>query len=362
MGIRIDALDPTVLPSVLHEIAAMKDGLTVKLTIQQISGLVAAALVDSAPVTLDTLNELAAALGDDPNFAATMATALGLRIRVDAAQSFNAAQKLQAQSNIGLVLDTDVARAVGMRGQLHGLTTSNNTTDPTNDIDVALGMAASSDAIPSILTLAAPMTKRLDAAWASGSGNGGCMSAAAIADTTYHLHLIGNPTTGAVDWGFDVSATAPNLPSGYTKFRRFWSILREGGAIVPYKQFGDVCHRDTPKLEYASTVSFAAALKSWAVPLGIVVEPQITFYIQPAASSNIYLAMGDAIAGSADCIVLEGRTDTGGVTEVRQWVNGGFFTNLNAQTYFQHNILSGTAAVNTNVNSKGWIDDRGRNA
>ena len=36
-----------------------------------------AALVDSAPETLDTLNELSAALGDDPNFAATIATSLG---------------------------------------------------------------------------------------------------------------------------------------------------------------------------------------------------------------------------------------------------------------------------------------------
>jgi hypothetical protein len=35
-----------------------------------------AALVDTAPGTLDTLNELAAALGDDPNFAATMTAAL----------------------------------------------------------------------------------------------------------------------------------------------------------------------------------------------------------------------------------------------------------------------------------------------
>lgn len=36
----------------------------------------AAALVDSAPSTLDTLNELAAALGDDPNFATTVTNAL----------------------------------------------------------------------------------------------------------------------------------------------------------------------------------------------------------------------------------------------------------------------------------------------
>ena len=37
-------------------------------------------LVDSSPTTLDTLNELAAALGDDPNFATTVATSIGARV------------------------------------------------------------------------------------------------------------------------------------------------------------------------------------------------------------------------------------------------------------------------------------------
>ena len=60
-----------------------------------------AALVDSAPETLDTLNELAAALGDDPNFAATTATALGNRVRFDAAQTLTAPQKVQANANAG---------------------------------------------------------------------------------------------------------------------------------------------------------------------------------------------------------------------------------------------------------------------
>jgi len=36
-------------------------------------------LVDAAPGTLDTLNELAAALGDDPNFATTVATSIGTK-------------------------------------------------------------------------------------------------------------------------------------------------------------------------------------------------------------------------------------------------------------------------------------------
>ena len=39
-----------------------------------------AGIVDSAPATLDTLNELAAALGDDPNFATTVATQIGNKV------------------------------------------------------------------------------------------------------------------------------------------------------------------------------------------------------------------------------------------------------------------------------------------
>lgn len=37
-------------------------------------------LVDTAPTTLDTLNELAAALNDDANFASTVTTALGTKL------------------------------------------------------------------------------------------------------------------------------------------------------------------------------------------------------------------------------------------------------------------------------------------
>jgi len=43
-----------------------------------------ASLVDSSPAALDTLNELAAALNDDPNFASTMATELSKKMDKDA--------------------------------------------------------------------------------------------------------------------------------------------------------------------------------------------------------------------------------------------------------------------------------------
>jgi hypothetical protein len=60
------------------------------------------------PAALDTLDELSAALGDDANFAATVTTALGNRVRVDAAQAFTAPQKAQGRTNIDAVFTTDI--------------------------------------------------------------------------------------------------------------------------------------------------------------------------------------------------------------------------------------------------------------
>ena len=59
-------------------------------------------LVNGAAAALDTLNELSAALNNDPNFAATIATEIANRVRYDAAQTLTTPQKLQACSNIGI--------------------------------------------------------------------------------------------------------------------------------------------------------------------------------------------------------------------------------------------------------------------
>lgn len=60
-----------------------------------------AALINSAPGTLNTLDEIAAALADDPNFAATITTALGNRVRTDtAAQGLDSTQQSNARTNI----------------------------------------------------------------------------------------------------------------------------------------------------------------------------------------------------------------------------------------------------------------------
>ena len=58
-------------------------------------------LVNAAPTALDTLKELADALGDDANFATTVNVALGNRLRFDAAQTLTAGQQTQGQTNLG---------------------------------------------------------------------------------------------------------------------------------------------------------------------------------------------------------------------------------------------------------------------
>lgn len=59
-------------------------------------------LVNNSPAVLDTLNELAAALDNDPNFATTLATQMGKRVRVDAPQTFTAAEQAQGCANLGI--------------------------------------------------------------------------------------------------------------------------------------------------------------------------------------------------------------------------------------------------------------------
>ena len=59
-------------------------------------------LVNGSGSALDTLKELANALGNDANFAATLAEQMGKRVRVDESQMFTTAERLTACTNIGI--------------------------------------------------------------------------------------------------------------------------------------------------------------------------------------------------------------------------------------------------------------------
>lgn len=66
-----------------------------------------AGLVDSSPGTLDTLKELATALGNDPNFATSMATELGKKLNATAYTAADVLAKLLTVDGPGSGLDAD---------------------------------------------------------------------------------------------------------------------------------------------------------------------------------------------------------------------------------------------------------------
>lgn len=90
-------------PTVNHTFPAMNDGMAVQMAVYHVVDLAIAAIRDGAPEALDTLNELAAALEDDENYAAIVTAALAARLRVDAAQDFTEAQMMQGRDNVGAV-------------------------------------------------------------------------------------------------------------------------------------------------------------------------------------------------------------------------------------------------------------------
>ena len=67
-----------------------------------------AALVDSAPGTLDTLNELAAALGDDPNFATTITGLIAAKLDASAYTANDVLAKILSLDGAGSGIDADL--------------------------------------------------------------------------------------------------------------------------------------------------------------------------------------------------------------------------------------------------------------
>ena len=242
---------------------------------------------------------------------------------------------------------------------IRGLTLSNNVSDATNDIDIAAGnTAADSDGCPLVLTSA--LTKRLDAAWAVGANQGG-LDTGSIGNNTYHLWLIRRPDTGVVDVLFSLSASSPTMPANYTQKRRIGSIIRSGGAIVAFRQVGDLFKR-TPATDRSNTAAAASALLSLSVPAGIVVRPLLTVALGCLASVTCSIALGDAATGSADTTVLQVFTGAGDTSDASQLVvMDGFISNTSGQIYFAQINTAGTPASSQLI-TVGWIDRRGQDA
>lgn len=243
------------------------------------------------------------------------------------------------------------------RGLLVGLTLSNNTGDATNDIDIAAG-AAASDASPyALMTLASTLTKRLDAAWAVGTNQGG-LDTGSIADTTYHIWLIQRSDTGVVDALFSTSASSPTMPTNYDRKRRIGSIIRAAGAIRLFSQVGDEFYLATNVQNYSSTSALAATLTTITVPAGLNVTPFLSFRQSQNTAGDIRTSAGSPQNGIGADIPEMVATRAASEYSV-SYIASGIVTNVNREIILKVVINSGTLATNVVV-AHGWRDTRGR--
>lgn len=168
------------------------------------------------------------------------------------AMSLSASERSQARSNISAAL----------KGHIDGLTLSNNSTDATNDIDIAAGEAASTETNPVLMVLASALTKRLDASWAVGTGNGG-LDTGSVANAKYYVWLIRRSDTGVVDALFSTSNSSPTMPTNYDQKRLIGSFARVSGAnTVP---------RSSSEADSTEWVAYTPTFQGFGTPSSVTV-------------------------------------------------------------------------------------------
>jgi hypothetical protein len=177
------------------------------------------------------------------------------------------------------------------RNWLSGLTLVNGT-DAVNDINIAVGECRD-DTNSADIVIASALTKQLDAAWVAGTAAGG-RDTGSIADGTWHLFAIRNPTSGVCDALFSLSISAPTMPSGYTQKRRIGSVMRRSAAIVAFKQMGDYFQIVSPINDY--TFAFTAGTFGPTALLNVPKGMKFLTHIIMTVASN---------TGTQDCLLRD---------------------------------------------------------
>lgn len=245
-------------------------------------------------------------------------------------------------------------------GFINGLTLARVST---TTYSVATGAARNEDAgTAALVSLGTALTKSLSA-WAAGNNNGSLDTGTITLNSWYHVHLIQNLSTGAVDVLLSLSATAPTMPSGYTARRRIGSIRTDASSqVTAFVQNGDKFLWDVPVSDVnATNPGTAAVTRTLTVPTGAVVFPIVSWQVDAAATT----AMGVLVtplsitdtAPSSTLTTVRARaaTASGGAAAA---VVSDIATNTSAQV--RTRCESASASDVLRATTHGWVDPRGK--
>jgi hypothetical protein len=198
-----------------------------------------------------------------------------------------------------------LAYVAAFNNHIYGLTYANNGSDATNDIDIAVGGAMDTTNV-NFMVLASALTKRLDAAWAVGTNQGGILSGAA-ADVDYNIWLIKRTDTDVVDVGFETVANAtPTLPTNYTLYRKIGWFKRVSATIVAFTVIetaggGIEMNWNSPTLDVnlANTLTTSRRTDAVKVPLQFSVRAHIRAMVIDNSSGFLAIVQNPGEAAAA---------------------------------------------------------------
>lgn len=237
-----------------------------------------------------------------------------------------------------------------------GLTLSNNGADANNDIDIAAGRVGSGSGDYNLI-LTSALIKQLDAVWAVGTNQGGLDAGAKANSTWYHVWVIGRVDTNVIDVLFSTSATAPTMPTNYTKKRRIGAIRTDSsGNLIPFLQYGDQFLWKSPPFLDVDTSTLSTAKTNYTlsgVPSGLVLEVLANIRISHASSALVYVTNPNFTDLSPQATALPLATGIGATVIQTQ---GKLITDTSAQISARASASSTTFRVSV----LGWVDPRGK--
>jgi hypothetical protein len=266
-------------------------------------------------------------------------------VRYDAAQGLTALQQSQARRN--------VAFTAANRNHIAGLGLS--TAGASATFSVNPGAAADSTNAQMML-LAAAMNKTT-ATFAAGSGNGALDTGSIVASTWYHVYLVMNASTMAVDVMISGSPSSPAVSGGFSLFRRIGSMKTNASSQwISFSQLDDeflwlVAVQDAANI----TLSTTATLLPLSTPSGVQTLADVVFSSNPGATIYFALTSPDQTDSAPSASIFD--TYSLSNTAPAFW-HGYLRTDISSRIRARASGNAGACYINT----RGWRDPRGRNA
>ena len=248
-------------------------------------------------------------------------------------------------------IDTQISEIAIIENYLSKLEISNDLLHPNTKVNIAIGCCMDStnttminNSSNNIIDLTINGANGLDAGTKSTTA------------TTYHYFIISG--SAGVAGIASLSATNPELPSGYTYFRRILSLKHDSSGNIPaFMQIGDKVIYNNQTQECNNSGWSSPTILTLNVPSGVIVYPLLSLFVEALGNSSTQnnIIYGSSVLCPFPRILSNQYMSTSGAA-----AEGG---SLNISSVIPTNngqmTFNGTSA-SVKIYNDGYIDMRGK--